>query len=185
MSIESRSKVNQSSRLGKTQKRQTAFSCQARPRFHTCYQPSLPRKFAAIVTFLVKNPSLSLITYIFVLALATTQSSTHRAYEHPPHQNQNMSTSTLRPVLRRTTPLLQTATRAFTTTPNRPLAKIQLIGRLAADPELHATSTGKDVLRYAIGTTHQTKDGPQTSWWRVACFDEGGRREYVQGLTKG
>ena len=95
-----------------------------------------------------------------------------------------MSTPTLRALraLPRTT---LAVTRTFTTTTARPLAKIQLIGRLAADPELQATSTGKDVLRYAVGTTHQTKDGPVTSWWRVACFDEGGRREFVMGLGKG
>lgn len=75
--------------------------------------------------------------------------------------------------------------RTFSTTPARSLARMTLIGRLAAEPELTATSTGKDVLRYAVGTTHNTKDGPQTSWFRVASFDEGPRRDFVAGLPKG
>lgn len=88
----------------------------------------------------------------------------------------------LRPSLRTS---LTISTRAFTTSTPRSLAKIQLIGRLAAEPEIQATSTGKDVLRYAVGTTHQTKDGPVTSWFRVASFDEGPKRDFVAGLPKG
>jgi len=61
-----------------------------------------------------------------------------------------------------------------------------IVGRLADSPEVVATSTGQDVVRYALGTSHGPKDNRQTSWWRVACFaPEGGLRDLVMGLGKG
>lgn len=79
-----------------------------------------------------------------------------------------------------------TTARTFSTTPRASLARMQLIGRLAAQPELTPTSTGRDIVRYAIGTTHRTSRGEETSWFRVASFvDEGARRDLVLGLPKG
>ena len=61
-----------------------------------------------------------------------------------------------------------------------------IIGRLADSPEIVPTSTGQDVVRYALGTSHGPKDNRQTSWWRVALFaPEGGLRDLVMGLGKG
>lgn len=80
-----------------------------------------------------------------------------------------------------------TSRRTFSTTPRASLARMQLIGRLAATPELTPTSTGRDIVRYAIGTTHRsTSRGEETSWFRVASFaEEGARRDLVLGLPKG
>jgi single stranded DNA-binding protein len=78
------------------------------------------------------------------------------------------------------------ATRSFSTTPSRPLAKIQLIGNLAASPELTATSTGHEMVKYSLATSSGPKDNRQTSWWRVAAFVEAGaRRDFLLGLEKG
>jgi len=83
-------------------------------------------------------------------------------------------------------PSSTTLTRTFSTTSPTQLARMQLIGRLAAQPELTPTSTGRDIVRYAIGTTHRTSRGEETSWFRVASFvDEGARRDLVLGLPKG
>jgi len=79
-----------------------------------------------------------------------------------------------------------TTSRTFSTSPRASLARMQLIGRLAAQPELTPTSTGRDIVRYAVGTTHRTSRGEETSWFRVASFvDEGARRDLILGLPKG
>ena len=76
--------------------------------------------------------------------------------------------------------------RAFSTTAPRPLAKIQLIGHLAASPELTATSTGHEIVKYSLATSSGPKDNRHTSWWRVTAFIEAGaRRDFVLGLEKG
>lgn len=81
---------------------------------------------------------------------------------------------------------LRTTLRAFSTTPTRPVAKITIVGRLAAEPELTATSTGQEMVRYAIGTSYGPKENRQTSWWRVASFaPEGPGRDYLTRLEKG
>ncbi|ELR09518.1 ssDNA-binding protein, mitochondrial [Pseudogymnoascus destructans] len=80
-----------------------------------------------------------------------------------------------------TTPL-----RAFSTTPARPLAKLQLIGHLAGAPELTATSTGSEIVKYSLATSSGPRDNRQTSWWNVAAFIEAGaRRDFLLALDKG
>lgn len=76
-------------------------------------------------------------------------------------------------------------TRSFTTTPSCALARTQLIGRLASAPELVATPSGREVIRYAVGVEAGPKSAREVSWFRVASFDEGARREFVMGLQKG
>jgi hypothetical protein len=61
-----------------------------------------------------------------------------------------------------------------------------LIGRLADTPELQATSTGKEILRYAVGVNSGPKDNQTTSWFRVTAFtEEGPQRDFIAGLEKG
>ncbi|MCJ1452040.1 ssDNA-binding protein, mitochondrial [Mycoblastus sanguinarius] len=91
--------------------------------------------------------------------------------------------TSLRPTTRLSPFLL---TRTFSTTPRSHLARMTIVGRLADAPEIVATSSGQDVVRYALGTSHGPKNNRQTSWWRVACFaPEGGLRDLVMGLGKG
>ncbi|KAL8882670.1 MAG: hypothetical protein Q9198_000367 [Flavoplaca austrocitrina] len=76
--------------------------------------------------------------------------------------------------------------RTFNTSHSRPLSKISLLGRLAAEPELIPTSSGQDVIKYAIGTTSGPRDNRQTNWWKVANFtSEGPARDSFMGLGKG
>ena len=80
----------------------------------------------------------------------------------------------------------QQAARAFSTTPAPQVARMTIIGRLAAEPEVQATATGNDVIRYAVGTSYGPKDNRQTSWFRIASFEqEGPRKDYLMGLQKG
>ncbi|THZ83754.1 putative ssDNA binding protein [Aureobasidium pullulans] len=85
-------------------------------------------------------------------------------------------------------PRILNGARAFSTSPAHSLAKMQLIGRLADQPELTPTSTGREMVRYALGV----KAGPknengerQTSWFRVASFSDGPGRDLLLSLPKG
>lgn len=77
-------------------------------------------------------------------------------------------------------------TRAFSSTTVRPTAKLTVVGNLAAPPELSTTSTGREILKYAVASNSGPRDNPKTSWFRVTAFiDEGPRRDYFQSLPKG
>jgi single-stranded DNA-binding protein len=75
--------------------------------------------------------------------------------------------------------------RTFSSSPVARLARINIIGRLAADPELVTTSSGQEIVRYAVGTNTGSGDSQKTSWWKVASFQEGGSKDYLLGLGKG
>jgi hypothetical protein len=76
--------------------------------------------------------------------------------------------------------------RAFSTTSARAHAKITIVGNLAATPELHATSTGRELLKYAVASTRGHGENDKTSWFRITAFEnEGPRRDYFQSLPKG
>jgi hypothetical protein len=61
-----------------------------------------------------------------------------------------------------------------------------IIGRLADTPELQATSTGQEILRYAVGTNSGPRDNQKTSWFRVTSFlPEGPHRDFIASLDKG
>ena len=80
------------------------------------------------------------------------------------------------------------ASRAFSTTPSRSLAKMHLIGRLAAAPEEQATSTGRNIIKYALGVSQGPKDesgNRGVSWFRVASFVEGAQKDVLLSLPKG
>ncbi|KAK8048406.1 primosome PriB/single-strand DNA-binding protein [Apiospora phragmitis] len=65
-------------------------------------------------------------------------------------------------------------------------AKITIIGNLAATPEVRPTSTGREVIEYAVASNSGPKDKRVTSWFRVASFEpEGPRRDFLTSLPKG
>ncbi|TGJ82916.1 hypothetical protein E0Z10_g5846 [Xylaria hypoxylon] len=85
-----------------------------------------------------------------------------------------------------TTPRLLGASRAFSASARRDIAKITLIGNLAATPEVRATSSGKELVEYAVASSDGPRDNRHTSWFRVATFvEEGPRRDYLTSLPKG
>lgn len=61
-----------------------------------------------------------------------------------------------------------------------------LVGRLGDSPAIEATSTGREILKYVVGTSSGTKDNQKTSWFRVVSFmEEGPRRDFITSLDKG
>jgi len=88
--------------------------------------------------------------------------------------------------LRNLARLPNTATRSFSTTPRASFARMQIIGRLGADPELIDTSTGRQMVRYSLATNYGPMDNRQTSWFRISAFlEEGPRRNHLMSLPKG
>lgn len=76
--------------------------------------------------------------------------------------------------------------RAFSTTAPvaTSFAKIALLGRLAAEPEISTTSNGLEMIRYAVGVS-QGKDKP-TTWYKVVNFEPDARgKEYLMSMPKG
>ncbi|KAK3676470.1 ssDNA-binding protein, mitochondrial [Recurvomyces mirabilis] len=81
-----------------------------------------------------------------------------------------------------------TATRTFSTTTPRALAKMQLIGRLADTPEAVPTSTGRELIKYSLGVQGGPRDengNRAVSWFKVASFAEGAQRDLLLSLPKG
>ncbi|KAH7038216.1 uncharacterized protein B0I36DRAFT_216483, partial [Microdochium trichocladiopsis] len=78
------------------------------------------------------------------------------------------------------------AARAFSTTARRDIAKITIVGNLAATPELKATSTGRELIEYAVASNSGPRDNRTTSWFRVVSFaPEGPQRDFITSLPKG
>ena len=85
-------------------------------------------------------------------------------------------------------PRAASSVRAFSTTTPRPLAKMQLIGRLADTPEATPTSTGRELVKYALGVSAGPKDengNRPVSWFNVSSFVEGPQRDLLLSLPKG
>lgn len=92
--------------------------------------------------------------------------------------------SSLRPAMRMAS-IPQTA-RAFSSSPAHSVARLTLTGRLGAEPELQATSSGQEIVKYTVATSHGGRENRQTTWWRVTNFvPEGAQRDFVLGLQKG
>ena len=71
------------------------------------------------------------------------------------------------------------------------LNKVQLIGRLGADPEIKQMVNGKNVARLSVATSQSWKDKSsgerkeKTEWHRVVIFNEGLVKIVQQYLKKG
>ena len=71
------------------------------------------------------------------------------------------------------------------------LNKVQLIGRLGADPEIKQMVNGKNVARLSVATSQSWKDKTtgekkeKTEWHRVVVFNEGLVNVVQQYLKKG
>ena len=71
------------------------------------------------------------------------------------------------------------------------LNKVQLIGRLGADPEVKQMVNGKNVARLSIATSQSWKDRntgekkEKTEWHRIVVFNEGLVNVIQQYLKKG
>jgi single-stranded DNA-binding protein len=75
--------------------------------------------------------------------------------------------------------------RAFSTSTPRSIARISIIGNLADTPEVVPTSTGRELVRYAVASNSGPRDNRQVSWFRVTSFSEGPQKDYLLSLPKG
>ncbi|OJJ48262.1 hypothetical protein ASPZODRAFT_130225 [Penicilliopsis zonata CBS 506.65] len=92
--------------------------------------------------------------------------------------------NTLRPVLRSSAPAL--SARAFSASASQAMARMILTGRLATEPEAIPSSTGVNVIKYTIASTHGRSDNRFTSYFRVTSFLENGpQKDFVLSLSKG
>lgn len=81
---------------------------------------------------------------------------------------------------------VRTSARTFSSTSAQQLARITIVGNLAAPPELKPTSTGNELLKYSVASSHGSSENRQTSWFSITSFEpEGPRRDYLLSLPKG
>ncbi|OOF92735.1 hypothetical protein ASPCADRAFT_209991 [Aspergillus carbonarius ITEM 5010] len=92
--------------------------------------------------------------------------------------------SSLRPALRASSGAALSA-RSFSSSSSRSVARLMITGRLAAQPELQATSSGQEVVKYTVASNHGSRDKRQTSWFKVSAFVEGNQREFITSLQQG
>ena len=79
-----------------------------------------------------------------------------------------------------------TTTRAFSASARREIAKITLVGNLAASPELKTTGTGRELVEYTVASNEGSGENRRTSWFRVSAFVDGeARRDFITSLPKG
>ncbi|KAG6303027.1 hypothetical protein E4U09_001131 [Claviceps aff. purpurea] len=88
-------------------------------------------------------------------------------------------------LFRRATAASACAARSFSTSTPRSFARITVVGHLADTPEATTTSTGKEIIKYAVASNHGTKDNRQTSWFKITNFADGPRRDFMLSLSKG
>ncbi|KAK3990613.1 single-stranded DNA-binding protein rim1, mitochondrial [Cladorrhinum sp. PSN332] len=78
------------------------------------------------------------------------------------------------------------AARTFSTTAKRDIARITIVGNLADSPEIRASSTGREYLRYSVASNTGYKENRTTSWFNVTSFaPEGPQRDFLSSLNKG
>lgn len=76
--------------------------------------------------------------------------------------------------------------RTFSTSTPRAVSKMILTGRLGAEPEMQATASGQEVVRYSVGCSYGRSTERRTSWFRVSSFqNEGSQRDFLLSLPKG
>lgn len=63
-------------------------------------------------------------------------------------------------------------------------AKIAILGRLAAEPEISTSQNGVEMIRYAVGVS-SGKDKP-TTWYKIVDFSPDDRsKEYLMSMQRG
>ena len=92
-----------------------------------------------------------------------------------------------RPItVRRFSALSLSPARTFSASARSNVARMSIIGRLAAEPERVNTSTGRELVKYVIGSNYGTRENQKTSWFRVTSFDDAEERvNYLTSLPRG
>ncbi|KAI2001131.1 ssDNA-binding protein, mitochondrial [Ophidiomyces ophidiicola] len=74
--------------------------------------------------------------------------------------------------------------RAFSSSASRDVARISIVGRLGASPELITSQAGREYVRYTLASySNATRE---TSWFRITSFMGAGKsRDYLMAIPKG
>ena len=80
---------------------------------------------------------------------------------------------------------IRTPLRHFSATTAAKLARLTAVGRMASKPEMVETKSGRSLVRYMIASDYGGAQNRQTSWFRVASFEEGPGRDYLLNIPKG
>ncbi|PYH41734.1 single-stranded DNA-binding protein [Aspergillus saccharolyticus JOP 1030-1] len=91
--------------------------------------------------------------------------------------------SSLRPALRATSGAAQAA-RSFSSSSSRSAAKMMITGRLTAEPELHVTASGQEIVKYSVAS-HTYKADKPASFFNIGAFPEGNQKDFILSLPKG
>ena len=75
--------------------------------------------------------------------------------------------------------------RAFSATPRAALARMSIVGRLGVQPEEVTISNDRTLVRYVVGTSYGKGEDQKTSWFRVASFVQGPKKDFLLGVPKG
>ncbi|OCL10946.1 nucleic acid-binding protein [Glonium stellatum] len=75
--------------------------------------------------------------------------------------------------------------RAFSSTARASVARMSIVGRLAATPEEATIANGRSLVRYALGTSYGKPENRKTSWFKIAAFSEGSQKDFLLSLPKG
>ncbi|KAL4806123.1 hypothetical protein BDV18DRAFT_138740 [Aspergillus unguis] len=75
--------------------------------------------------------------------------------------------------------------RSFSSSSARAMTRMNITGRLGADPELVNTQTGKQFVRYVVAAESGGANTRNVSWWKVAAFVPDSQRDFLMGLQKG
>lgn len=99
------------------------------------------------------------------------------------------NTITMSTIMNSLRPSLRTAfttARSFSTTSRRDLARMILTGRLGTEPELQATASGREVIRYVVASEYGRTQSRKTDWFRVSSFpDSENQKNFLLNLPKG
>jgi len=61
-----------------------------------------------------------------------------------------------------------------------------IVGRLADTPEVTATSTGREIVQYAVATNSGPKDNQKSNFFKITAFiEDGPLRNFITSLEKG
>lgn len=90
-------------------------------------------------------------------------------------------------VLSRVTTSSSLLNRAFSASAAHSLAKMTVLGRLAAEPEVVTLSSGEEMVKYALATNHGPSENRRTSWWKIVYFPriEHTLKDRLTALPKG
>ncbi|RAH61518.1 nucleic acid-binding protein [Aspergillus piperis CBS 112811] len=92
--------------------------------------------------------------------------------------------SALRPTLRASSGAAL-STRSFSSSSSRSIARIMITGRLAGQPEVQATASGQEVIRYTVASNQNSRDKRPPSFFKVSAFSEGNQRDFITNLQTG